>query len=48
MIVAGRTPGVGDAGNADVYVMNVDGSSVVNITETPKWDSLADWGPLRS
>jgi TolB protein len=46
-IVWSRTPGVGHAGNADVYVMNVDGSEIENLTESPRWDSGADWGPRR-
>jgi TolB protein len=42
-----RTPGDGAEGNADVYVMNVDGSGVQDITQSNRWDSGADWGPRR-
>lgn len=45
MIVSTRTPGVGEAGSADVFVMNADGSSITNITQSEKWDSGPDWGP---
>jgi Tol biopolymer transport system component len=44
MIVTGL-PGVGDANHTDVYVMNVDGTGLQNITESRKLDSSADWGP---
>jgi TolB protein len=44
-IVTSRLPGVGTAGNADVYVMNRDGSGLQNITQSPLWDSAPDWGP---
>jgi TolB protein len=42
-ITIGRAPGVG--GNADVYVMNLDGSGVRNVTKSMKWEGNADWGP---
>jgi Tol biopolymer transport system component len=45
MIVTSRLPGAGDAGNADVYVMNVDGSGLHDITNSDVWDSSPDWGP---
>jgi TolB protein len=46
MIVAARTDtGFGDAGHPDVYVMNVDGTEMQNITQTRKYDSGPDWGP---
>jgi TolB protein len=44
-IVTSRAPGV--AGNADVFVMNLDGSGLRNITQSRKWDSGPDWGPRR-
>jgi TolB protein len=44
-IVAGRTGGVGEDGNADVFVMRLDGSHRRNITRTDLWDSAPDWGP---
>jgi TolB protein len=46
-ITAARTNGVGMAGNADVYVMRLDGSHMRNITESTQWDSTPDWGPRR-
>jgi TolB protein len=45
MIVTSRLPGVGEAGNADLYVMNVDGSGLNDITNSHVWDSAPDWGP---
>jgi Tol biopolymer transport system component len=44
-IVASRTSGVGADGNADVFVMRLDGSHKRNITRTEDWDSAVDWGP---
>lgn len=44
-IAAGRTPGVGSAGNADVYVMRPDGSGMRDVTHSAIWDSGVDWGP---
>ena len=44
-IVAGRTGGVGEDGNADLFVMLLDGSQRLNITGTDLWDSAPDWGP---
>lgn len=46
-IVASKSPGVGGAGNADVYVMRLDGSHLRNITSSGPWESAADWGPRR-
>ena len=40
-IVFGRE---GTGGEADVFTMNVDGSSVTPLTRTPRWDSAPDWG----
>jgi Tol biopolymer transport system component len=48
MIVAGRRPADESAGNADVYVMNVDGSSFTNITLSAGYDSDPDWGPRKT
>ncbi len=45
-ITVGRYPAAGPAGNADVYVMNVDGSGLEDVTNSVKWDSAPDWGPL--
>jgi TolB protein len=44
-IVTAHAGGVGAAGHPDVYVMNVDGSGLQNITQSAKYDSAADWGP---
>jgi TolB protein len=46
-IVAGRVPGSGKAGNADVYVMNIDGTGRRNLTSSGPWESAPDWGPRR-
>jgi Tol biopolymer transport system component len=46
-IQAGRTPVVGgeQQGGTDVWTMNLDGSQLRNITQTPnKWESASDWG----
>jgi Tol biopolymer transport system component len=45
-IVAART--VGEDGNADVFVMRLDGSDRRNLTRTDLWDSAPDWGPAPS
>jgi TolB protein len=44
-IQAGRVPGRGKAGNADLYVMNIDGSERRNLTRSDTWESASDWGP---
>jgi TolB protein len=44
-IQAGRAPGRGKAGNADVYVMNLDGTGRRNVTKSGAWESASDWGP---
>ena len=41
-IVTSRSPGVGAAGNFDVYVMNLDGSGLQNVTQSARWDSGPD------
>jgi TolB protein len=46
-ITAGKAPGVGPAANADVYVMNIDGSGRRNVTKSTPWESAPDWGPAR-
>ncbi len=38
-------PGHGKAGNADVYVLRMDGTHIRNITRSIKWESAPDWGP---
>lgn len=45
MITVARAPGVGNAGNPDIYVMNVDGTGLRAVTRTFAWESAADWGP---
>ena len=42
-IAVGRTPGVGRAGNADVFVMRVAGTGIRNVTRSAIWDSGVDW-----
>jgi TolB protein len=46
-IVAGRSGGAGTEGNADLYVMHLDGSHRQNITRSEDWDSAVDWGSQR-
>lgn len=44
-IQAARVPGSGKAGNADIYVMNLDGTGRRNLTKSGSWESASDWGP---
>jgi TolB protein len=44
-IVYAKKPGIGKDGNADIFVMRVDGTHVRNVTRSAIWDSGADWGP---
>ena len=44
-IAAGRTPGVGSVGNADIFVLRTDGSGLRDVTRSAIWDSSVDWGP---
>jgi Tol biopolymer transport system component len=37
--------GVGEPGNPDVWVMNLDGTGFRNVTSSVIWDSRPDWGP---
>jgi len=46
-IVAGKSPGVGSAGNADVYTMRLDGSHLRDITTSVAAENSPDWGPRR-
>ena len=46
-VVAGRTAGFGDEGNADVYRMLLRDGKVVrrmNLTQSEEWDSSPGWG----
>jgi Tol biopolymer transport system component len=36
---------IGDPGNPDVWVMNLDGSGFRNVTDSVIWDCRPDWGP---
>jgi TolB protein len=47
MITVSRAPGVGNAGRADVYVMNVDGTGLFDVTGSASWESNNDWGSTR-
>jgi TolB protein len=42
-----RTPGTGEGGNADIFVMRADGRRARNVTRSAAWDSGVDWGPRR-
>lgn len=46
-ITIGRSPATGKAGYADVYVMNLEGRHIRDITNSVKWDGNPDWGPRR-
>ncbi|HYN37355.1 MAG TPA: hypothetical protein VEV82_10320 [Actinomycetota bacterium] len=46
-IVAGRAPGSGEEGHADLYVMNLNGAGRRNLTRSDRWESAPDWGPRR-
>jgi len=48
MITVAHNPGVGAAGNADVWVMNLDGSGLRNVTRSVIFDSAPDWGSRAS
>jgi Tol biopolymer transport system component len=43
--VNSHSPGVGAAGNADVYVMRLNGSHLRNLTASGTFESAPDWGP---
>jgi Tol biopolymer transport system component len=44
-IQAGHFPGSGEDGAADVYVFDLDGSHLRNVTDSGTWESASDWGP---
>lgn len=48
LLTYGRFPGHGKAGNADIYVLPVDGTQMHNITNSFPWESSPDWGPRQS
>jgi hypothetical protein len=46
-ITVGRTPGHGEEGNADVFLVRIEGGEVVrevNLTKSEIWDSAPVWG----
>ena len=43
-ITFSRTPGTGEDGNADVFVMRANGTDPRNVTRSGSWDSAVDWG----
>ncbi len=43
-LTVSRAPGSGKKGNADVYVMQADGTGLRQVTRAPAWDSSTDWG----
>jgi TolB protein len=44
-IQAGHFPGVGHDQAADVFVFDLNGSDLRNVTESNAWESASDWGP---
>lgn len=48
MITVSHRPAVGAKGYPDVWVMNLDGSSLRNVTNSAVYDSSPDWGPRRT
>ena len=42
-IVAARLPGYGDAGEADIYVVTLEGELVRNVTRSAPWESMPAW-----
>jgi TolB protein len=45
MFTASRAPGVGAAGNFDVYTLSIDGTELQDVTNSVAWDGAPDWGP---
>ena len=43
--IVGAWPAGGLPSNADLYVMNLDGSHLRNVTKSNPWESAPDWGP---
>jgi TolB protein len=43
--IVGAWPAGGLPSNADLYVMNLDGSHLRNVTRSKLWESAPDWGP---
>jgi TolB protein len=48
LIAASFHPGAGGLGNPDIWVMNLDGSGLRDVTNSAIWDSAPDWGPRPS
>jgi Tol biopolymer transport system component len=47
MITVSHRPAVGTKGYPDVWVMNLDGSGLRDVTDSAIFDSSPDWGPRR-
>jgi TolB protein len=43
--IVGAWPAGGLPSNTDLYVMNLDGSHLRNVTRSKPWESAPDWGP---
>ena len=43
-IAFSRTPGTGEDGKADVFVMRANGTGARNVTRSGIWDSAVEWG----
>ena len=43
-IQAGHIPGFGEDRAADIFVFDLDGSNLRNLTESNAWESASDWG----
>lgn len=43
--IVGAWPAGGLPSNPDLYIMNLDGSHLRNVTESKPWESAPDWGP---
>ncbi len=46
--IVGAWPAGGLPSNADLYIMNLDGSHLRNVTKSKPWESAPDWGPRAS
>jgi TolB protein len=43
--IAFAAPGVGEEQNADIFVVNADGTGLVNLTQDPSYDFQPAWSP---